>query len=81
MTDEQTQIIQTMQTPGWTLIVNKAKARIEAAKVDALSNEDEARFVELYRKAHAAAGALWDFLQVLEVEAEGEANEYTSIEY
>lgn len=50
-----------MSTPGWKLIVEKAHQRIEAAKLAALANRDEAKFIELYRACHAAENALMEF--------------------
>ena len=63
-------IEQTIATPGWRVIVSIAKARIEAAKVAALMNTDESQFLPLYRKAHAAQDALYEFLQEFEQEPE-----------
>jgi len=63
----------TLQTPGWNVIVGIAKARIEAAKVAALMNTDETKFLEMYRKAHAAQHALYEFLQEVEPEPNQES--------
>lgn len=57
-----------MSTPGWELIVKKAQHRIEAAKLAALANRDETKFLELYRAAHAAENALVEFTDNLQGE-------------
>lgn len=56
--------------PGWTVIVNRAQARIDAAKLAALANTDENEYVRLYRRAHAAHDALQEFVTELNELAE-----------
>jgi hypothetical protein len=57
-----------MSTPGWAHVVQRAQRRIEAAKLAALANTDEAKFLELYRAAHAAHNALMEFTDSLTAE-------------
>ena len=68
LTDDQRQDIQqTIATPGWEVIVKMAHDRVRAAKEAALLNNDETRFLELYRKAHAAHDALVEFIYQLDL--------------
>jgi hypothetical protein len=48
---------------GWAIVQQMAHERIEAAKVVALENTDEAQFLDLYRRAHATRRALLEFTE------------------
>lgn len=57
-----------LASPAWQWIVDRARTQIEKAKLAALANDDEVKFLELYRKAHAAQEALREFVDELEDE-------------
>ena len=58
----------TMMTPGWEEIKQKALNRIEIGVKAAMTTRDEAEVVKLHRAAWAAHDALIDFIQDLEDE-------------
>lgn len=58
-------MLATTESPGWELIVKRAQDRLERVKLAALANTDETKFIELYRKAHAAQSALCEWLEDL----------------
>ncbi len=65
-------ILATLESPGWELIVKRAQDRIERVKLAALANTDETKFLDLYRKAHAAQSALLEWTEDLKAITEGE---------
>lgn len=57
-----------MAQPGWSVLVERAKNRIELVKMQALMNTDENEVLTLYRRCYATMAALQEFLQDVEVE-------------
>lgn len=69
---DKTLMLATIESPGWELIVKRAQDRLERVKLAALANSDETKFLEFYRKAHAAQSALCEWLEDLKAIIEGE---------
>lgn len=65
----------TMQTPGWKEIVEKAAARIRRNMHAAMATRDEAEALKAHRAAWAAEDALQEFLYELEIQ---ESNEHST---
>lgn len=65
-------MLDTVQSPGWAHIVERAQTRLEKVKLAALATTDESKFLELYRKVHAAQSALCEWLEDMEAILEGE---------
>ncbi len=61
-----------LESRGWEILQERAKSRIERAKALALANTDEDQFLKLYRDAHAAQNALFEFVSDLSDLAEGQ---------
>lgn len=60
----------TMMTPGWKEIVQRAKQRIKENSLLVMATRDEAEALKWHRAAWGARDALQEFLQELEVEQE-----------
>jgi hypothetical protein len=60
------------ESRGWAIAQERAQRRIQLAKAEALANNDETKFLDLYHRAHAANNALVEFISDLSDLTEGE---------
>ena len=55
-------ISQLLASPGWAIVQKMAEKRIADAKLLALIEQDETKFLDVYRRCHAAQNALIEFI-------------------
>lgn len=61
----------TVVTPGWLEIVERANQAVKAAHFEALNEQDPAKYPEKHQIAWGASRALNTFIEQIEAESEG----------